>query len=215
MNRQGLKILIADDHSIVRAGVKVVLETQGEWRICAEAADGLEAVRLALEHKPDIVVIDYSLPALNGMEAARQIRKALPNAQVLIYTMHDDDMLIHEALKAGARGYILKSEEDAELIAGVQALAKGKTHFSQRVAESLLGQLLNGEKAVPLQTLTAREREVVQLVAEGQSNKSIAKRWGLSIKTVDTHRTSAMKKLNLRTAVDLARYAIRNKLIEP
>jgi len=215
MRRRELRILIADDHPIVRAGIRVVLEAQESWRLCAEATNGAEAVRLALEHQPDIVVIDYSLPVLNGVEAARQIRKAPSEAQVLIYTMHDDDMLIHEALKAGVRGYILKSEEDSELVAGVQALAKGRTHFSQRVTESLLGQFLSGEKTVALQTLTSREREVVQLVAEGQSNKAIAKRWGLSIKTVDTHRTSAMKKLNLRTAVDLARYAIRNKLIEP
>lgn len=215
MTGRVLKILIADDHPIVRAGIRAVLEVQADWCICAEAGDGGEAVRLALEHEPDVVVIDYSLPVLNGLEAARQMLRAAPKARVLIYTMHGDDMLIRDALKAGVRGYILKSEDDGKLVAGVQALAKGKTYFSQRVAECLLDEFLTGEKVVASQTLTAREREVVQLVAEGASNKAIAARWGLSIKTIDTHRTSAMKKLNLRSAVDLARYAIRHKLIEP
>lgn len=215
MTGRVLKILIADDHPIVRAGIRAVLEAQADWCICAEAGDGGEAVGLALEHEPDVVVIDYSLPVLNGLEAARQMLRAAPKARVLIYTMHGDDMLIRDALKAGVRGYILKSEDDGKLVAGVQALAKGKTYFSQRVAECLLDEFLTGEKVVASQTLTAREREVVQLVAEGASNKAIAARWGLSIKTIDTHRTSAMKKLNLRSAVDLARYAIRHKLIEP
>jgi len=215
MQRQGVSILVADDHPIVRAGIKVVIEAQNDWRVCAEAENGREAVRLALEHKPDIALIDCALPVLNGLEAVRQIGKTLPSVQLLIYTMHDDDGLIRDALRAGVRGYLLKSEDDRELVAGIQALMKGGTYFSQRVAESLRDQMLNGAKTVSPQTLTAREREVVQLVAEGESNKAIARRWGLSVKTVDTHRTSAMRKLNLRTAVDLARYAFRNKLTEP
>ena len=215
MKKQGVSILIADDHPIVRTGIKVVLEAQDDWRVCAETENGRETVRLALEHEPDLVVVDYALPVLNGLEAVRQICKALPGTRALIYTMHDDDGLIQDALKAGARGYLLKSDDDRELVAGVQALMSGKTYFSQRVTESMRDQLLNGEKIMVSQRLTAREREVVQLVAEGESNKAIARRWGLSIKTVDTHRTSAMRKLNLRTAVELARYAIRNKLTEP
>lgn len=215
MGRRELTILVVDDHPIVRGGLRAILETQPGWRVCAEAGNGEEAVRLTLEHAPDIVVIDHSLPVLNGLEAVRQVLRSLPDTRMLIYTMHDDDGLIHDALKAGARGYLLKSEDDREVVASVRALAEGKTYFSQRVAKCLLDQLLSTEKTVASQTLTAREREVVQLVAEGESNKSIARRWGLSIKTVDTHRTSAMKKLNLRTAVDLARYAIRNRLIEP
>lgn len=215
MGRRELKILVVDDHPIVRGGLRAVLETQPGWHVCAEAGNGEEAVRLTLEHTPDIVVIDHSLPVLNGLEAVRQVLRSLPDTRMLIYTMHDDDGLIRDALKAGARGYLLKSEDDREVVTSVRALAEGKTYFSQRVAKCLLDQLLSSEKTVASQTLTAREREVVQLVAEGESNKSIARRWGLSIKTVDTHRTSAMKKLNLRTAVDLARYAIRNRLIEP
>ncbi len=209
------RILIADDHPIVRAGVRAVLETQADWHICAEAGNGEVLVRLAIEHKPDVLIVDYSLPVLNGLEATRQLQKAVPKAHVLIYTMHDDNMLIRDALKAGARGYILKSEDDTELLAGVEALTMGKTYFSQRVTECLLEEFLSSDKTVTFETLTAREREVVQLVAEGEPNKTIAARWGVSIKTVDTHRTAAMKKLNLRSAVDLARYAIRNKLIQP
>jgi len=215
MSERLVTILIADDHPIVRAGIRAVLETQAGWRICAEAGDGEALVRLALEHRPDVVIVDYSLPVLNGLEATRQLHKAAPKVQVMIYTMHDDDMLIRDALKAGARGYVLKCEDDAKLVAGVEALTKGKTYFSQRVTECLLEEFLTSEKSVASETLTAREREVVQLVAEGEPNKSIAARWGVSIKTVDSHRTSAMKKLNLHSAVDLARYAIRNKLIQP
>lgn len=192
-----------------------MLEMQPDWDVCAEAGDGGALVQLALDHQPHIVIVDYSLPVLNGLEAVRRMRSVAPRAQVLIYTMHDDDMLIRDALKAGVRGYLLKSENDEELVAAIQALIDGKTYFSQRVSECLLEEFLNGDKVVASQTLTGREREVVQLVAEGGSNRSIAARWGVSIKTVDTHRTSAMKKLGLRSAVDLARYAIRNKLIEP
>lgn len=215
MNGRPLRIAIADDHPIVRAGIRTVIEGQRGWTVCAEAGNGEALVRLVLEHQPDVAILDYSLPVLNGLEAARQLQKSSPNVQVLIYTMHDDDMLIRAALKAGARGYLLKSEDDDELVTAIQALTRGKTYFSQRVSECLLEEFLDSEKVVASQTLTAREREVVQLVAEGASNKNIAVRWGVSIKTVDSHRTSAMKKLNLRSAVDLARYAIRNKLIQP
>lgn len=209
------KIVIADDHAIVRAGIRAILEKRRDWQVCAEAEDGEALVRVAREHSPDIVIVDYSLPVLNGVEATRQLEKAAPKARVLIYTMYDEDMLIRNALVAGARGYVLKSEDDSHLIEGVEALIKGKTYFSPRVAAYLSADSSPGENKVVSQTLTVREREVVQLVAEGESNKSIANRWGVSIKTVDTHRTSAMKKLNLRSAVDLVRYAIRNKLILP
>lgn len=210
-----LRIMIADDHHIIRTGIKAILETRSEWKICAEADDGDTAVVLALSHLPDIAILDYSLPILNGIEAARKIRDTNPAIQVLMYTMHGDEMLIRDALKIGVRGYLLKSEEDTELVAAVEALGNGKTYFSHRVTQCLLDDFLDGEKAVASQTLTSREREVVQLVAEGETNKNIAARWGVSVKTVDTHRTSAMKKLKLRSAVDLTRFAIRNRMIEP
>lgn len=215
MTKRPLRILIADDHSIVRAGIKAILSVRAEWDVCAEADNGETAVKQAIAHAPDIAILDYSLPVLNGLEAARKIDAAKGRTAVLIYTMHYDDSLIKDALQARVRGYLLKSGEDAELVAAVEALGKGKTYFSQRVAECLREDFMGSGKVVASQTLTQREREVVQLVAEGQSNKNIASRWGVSIKTVDSHRTSAMRKLNLRTAVDLARYAIRNRLIEP
>lgn len=192
-----------------------MLEKRHDWAVCAEAEDGEALVRIVREHAPDIVIVDYALPVLNGLEAIRQVQKVMPKAQVLIYTMYDDDILVRTALKAGARGYVLKSEDDEYLVNAVEALAKGKTYFSPKVADRLLDDHVPGEMVVASETLTAREREVVQLVAEGASNKSIAGRWNVSIKTVDTHRTSAMKKLHLRSVVDLVRYAIRNKLIQP
>lgn len=192
-----------------------MLEKRHDWAVCAEAEDGEALVRIVREHAPDIVIVDYALPVLNGLEAIRQVLKVMPKVQVLIYTMYEDDTLIRIALKTGARGYVLKSEDDSHLVNAVEALTKGKTYFSPKVAGNLLDDHLPGEMVVASQTLTAREREVVQLVAEGESNKSIAGRWNVSIKTVDTHRTSAMKKLHLRSVVDLVRYAIRNKLIQP
>lgn len=209
------KILVVDDHPVIRAGIRAILASRADWHVCGEADNGDTAVRSAVKLMPDVAIIDYSLPVMNGLETTRKLRRANPDIEVLIYTMHDDETLIRDALRAGARGYLLKSEDDSELISAVDALTRGKTYFSQRVTECLLNDFLTQEKMVASQTLTAREREVVQLVAEGTSNKGIAARWGVSIKTVDTHRTSAMRKLNLRTAVDLARYAIRNKLIEP
>jgi DNA-binding NarL/FixJ family response regulator len=214
MFKRSLKILIADDHHIVRAGIKAVLEARHDWQVCAEANNGETAVKLSLEHRPDIAILDYSLPILNGLETARKMRGADPRLAVLFYTMHEDETLIRSALKVGARGYISKNDEDTNLIAAVEALQQGKTYFSHRVNEWLVEGFLQGKKVVPLQTLTAREREIVQLVAEGHSNKEIAERWGVSVKTVDSHRMSAMKKLNLRSAVGLTRYAIRNRLIE-
>ncbi|MCC2687997.1 MAG: two-component system response regulator [Rhizobiaceae bacterium] len=215
MTARSLKILIADDHHIIRTGIRAILEARTGWHVCAEADNGEDAVKLVLSHLPDIAILDYSLPVLNGLEAARKVIAGSPKTQVLMYTMHEDEMLIRDALKVWARGYLLKSEDDAKLLAAVEALEKGRPYFSQRVTECLLDDFLNAEKAFASQTLTSREREVVQLVAEGQSNKNIAARWGVSMKTVDSHRTSAMKKLNLRSAVDLTRYAIRNRLIEP
>ncbi|MCW5627096.1 MAG: response regulator transcription factor [Burkholderiales bacterium] len=208
-----LDILIADDHPVVRSGIRAVLAARPDWRVCGEAATGEETVLLANQLQPEIVIVDYALPVLNGIEAMRQIRKAAPKTKLLVYTMHDDDTLVREAVIAGAQGYILKSEDDATLLAGVDALARGQSHFSQKVSAWLRPELLGG-RSVP-GPLTTRERAVVQLVAEGDTNQEIADRWGVSIKTVETQRASAMRKLGLRSAVDVARYAIRNRLIQP
>lgn len=215
MTRPKIRIVVADDHPIIRCGIKAVLEQRAGWCVCAEADNGEAAVRLAQEHAAEIVILDYGLPVLNGLEATRQIRRAMPETEILIYTMHEDEGLIREMLRAGARGYLLKSEEDSELVAAVAALIRRQTYFSPRVTECLLDDFLNGRKQGEVPDLTPREREVVRLVAEGESNKRIAARLGVSVKTVDSHRTTAMRKLDLRNAVDLVRYAIRNKLTLP
>jgi len=209
-----LKILVADDHYIVRAGIRAVLEARRRWHVCAEADNGETAVGLAAEHQPNIAILDYSLPILNGLGAIRKIREIAPHTAILIYSMHDADRLIGDVVKAGARGYVLKSEEESELVAGVDALARGTFYFSPRVARSILNPS-RGRQPPVFQTLSPRESEVVQLIAEGYSNKAISLLWGVSVKTVDTHRTAAMRKLNVKSAVDLTRYAIRNHLIEP
>lgn len=208
-----LAILIADDHPVIRSGLRAILSARPDWQVCGEAADGEELVGLAERLRPDIVIVDYSLPVLNGIEAMRRVGKAVPKAKLLVYTMYDDDTLVREAVMAGARGYILKNEDDAVLLEGIEALARGRTHFSPRVSAWLQPDRLNPQ-SVP-QPLSSRERAVVQLVAEGESNQAIADRWGVSIKTVETQRTSAMKKLGLRNAVEVTRYAIRNKLTQP
>ncbi|RDI60783.1 response regulator [Microvirga subterranea] len=210
-----VKLLIADDHTIVRRGLQVLLQEQPGWEVCAAAENGQMAVELALKHRPDVAILDYSLPVLNGLEATRQIRLGSSKTEVLIYTMHNNQDAIRDVLHAGARGYLLKVEDDGEVVRGVSALLQKRPYFSPQVAETLLDTFLSGGKVVTSQMLTSREREVVQLVAEGQSNRAIAERWAVSIKTVESHRTAAMRKLNLRSGVELVLYAVRNKLVEP
>lgn len=209
-----VKILIADDHAIVRRGLQSLLESQSGWEVCASAENGSDAVDLAAQHRPEVAILDFSLPRLNGLEATRRICVANPKTQVLIYTMHAGE-LIPDMLRAGARGYLLKTDDDGEVLRAVRALLRRQPYFSPQVSETLLDNFLGGGKAVASETLTSREREIIQLVAEGHSNRDIAERWGVSIKTVESHRTAAMRKLNLRSGVQLALYAVRNKLIEP
>jgi len=190
------------------------LEAQPNWEVVAEAADGKEAVVKALETKPDIAVLDYSLPILNGIEVTRQIRTRVPQTEVLVFTMHESDTLMRDLLQAGARGYLLKSDAKQFLITAIQSLAAHKPFFTSRVSETLLESFLtttDGERGI----LTARERSVVQLIAEGRTNKQIANVLNISLKTVETHRASAMRKLNLTSTAAVVRYAIRNRLVEP
>lgn len=210
-----VKLLVADDHAIVRRGLQALLEAEAGWQVCAAAENGQTAVDLAVRHRPNVAILDYSLPGLNGLEATRHIRRACPGTEVLIYTMHNNEDIIRDVLRAGARGYLLKTEDDSEVVRAVRALLHKKPYFSPQVAQTLLDTFLSGGKVVASQTLTSREREVIQLVAEGRSNRDIADRWKVSIKTVESHRTAAMRKLNLRSGVELALYAVRNKLIEP
>ena len=215
-----LRILIADDHDVVRQGLRALLETQPGWEICGEAATGRETVEKTRKLKPDIVLLDIIMPELNGLEALRRIRKARPETQVLVLTMHESEDLIGQALKAGARGFMLKSDAGRDLITAIDALSRRKPFFTSKVAQMVLEGYLEGTapgatEEAPRSRLSAREREVVQLLAEGRTNKQIAASLEISTKTVETHRSSLMRKLNLHSVGELTRYAIRNKIIEP
>jgi len=207
------RILIADDHDVVRSGVRAILEAQAGWEVVGEAENGKEAVDQALATRPDIVVLDYALPVLNGIEATRQIRARVPGAEVLIFTMHDTATLVREVLEAGAKGFLLKSDARKFLIAAVESLAAHQPFFTGKVSEALLETYLAKGTATD-SLLTSREKSVVQLIAEGQTNKKIADTLSISLKTVETHRATAMRKLNLDTTAALIRYAIHNKLVE-
>src|SRR3981189_1727907 len=216
---RALKILLADDHPLMRQGIRSVLESQPGWTVCGDAGNGREAVAMAKRLSPDVAVIDITMPELNGLEAPPQILREMPSVEVLILTMHDSDALIAGALEAGARGCILKSDSARLLIAAVEAVAQHKPFLAGKVAEAVMGRSLKGEvdeeDTVALDhRLSAREREVVQLVAEGRTNKEIATELGVSVKTVDAHRMNIMRRLNVHSVAELVRYAIRNKIIE-
>ena len=208
-----IRILIADDHDVVRSGLRNILEAQPHWQVVAEASDGKEAVAKAGETKPDVAIIDYSLPLINGVEATRQIRAQLPKTEVLIFTMHDNETLIQELLKAGARGYLLKSDARRHLIGAVKSLAIHKPFFTAKVSQALLNSFLTRPDR-ERSALTNRERGVVQLIAEGYTNKQIANLLNISLKTVETHRAAIMRKLNLSSSAALVRYAVRNRIVE-
>jgi DNA-binding NarL/FixJ family response regulator len=221
MTATAVRILVADDHEIVRQGLKALLETQPGWQVAGEATDGRDAVEKAKRLKPDLVILDVSMPNLNGLEAARQIRKALPDTEVLILTMHDSEQLIREVLEAGARGYVLKSDAGRELVTAVETVREHKPYFTSRVSEIVLdGYLRAGSRADAYNAprmvrLSAREREIVQLLAEGKSNKEVAVSLHISVKTAETHRTNLMRKLDLHSISEVVRYAIRNNIVEP
>jgi DNA-binding NarL/FixJ family response regulator len=209
------RILIADDHEVVRSGLRSILEAHAGWEVVAEAADGKAAIVKALETRPDVAILDYSIPLVNGVEATRQIRKRNPRIEVLIFTMHDSEALVGEVLEAGARAYLLKSDAKQHLISAIEALSMHKPFFSSRISEKLLETFLSTQTGKLGAALSARERIVVQLIAEGHSNKEISAILNLSIKTIESHRASAMRKLNITSTAGIVRYAIRNKLIEP
>jgi DNA-binding NarL/FixJ family response regulator len=211
------RILIADDHEIVRRGLRAILETREDFEIVGEAANGREAVQLAAELSPDVVVMDISMPELNGLEAVRQIVKGPAETEVLVLTMHESEELIHEVLEAGARGYVLKSDTARQLLPAVDALSRHRPFFTSKASEVVLKGYLEGTrpKGEPRRSLTAREREIVQLLAEGKSNKEVAATLHISIKTAETHRTNIMRKLDLHSVSELVRYAVRNHIIEP
>jgi DNA-binding NarL/FixJ family response regulator len=212
-----LRILIADDHEVARKGIRSVLEDRPGWQVCGEAKDGREAVELANELKPDVLLLDIGMPNLNGLDAARQILATTPDARILILTLHDSEQVVREVLAAGARGFLLKSDAGRDLIAAVEALQNRRTFFTSKVAQMMLDGYLrpHEEHETPDQhILTPREREVIQLVAEGKTTKEIATALSLSVKTAETHRTNLMRKLDLHSIADLTLYAVRNGIVQ-
>jgi DNA-binding NarL/FixJ family response regulator len=209
------RILIADDHDVVRAGLRAILESHEGWQVVAEAADGKDAIAKAIDSNPDVAIVDYSLPVINGIEATRQIHARLPKAEILIFTMHDSDVLVGELLDAGARAYLLKSDAKQYLITAVESLVNHKPFFTGRVSAQLLDSYLTARSVRAEDTLSPRERMIVQLIAEGNGNKEMAALLNLSVKTIESHRATAMRKLNVTSTAGIVRYAIRNKLVEP
>ena len=212
-----VRFLIADDHEVVRLGLRSIALGNPSFEVCGEASDGRAAVAEALRLKPDVVVLDVSMPVLNGLEATRQIRKALPRTEVLILTVHDSEQIVHEALQAGARGYLLKSDASGHLLAALESVSAHKPYFTPSVSELVLAGYLNRDQRPasnePRTQLTRREREVLQLLAEGRSNKEVAAGLQIGLKTVETHRANIMSKLGLHSVADLVRYAIRNGIV--
>ena len=209
------RVMIVDDHDALRRGIRALIETRQNYLVVAEAATGHAAIEEARRTAPDIAIVDYSLPQLNGLDLTYALKRELPRLEIMIYTMHSRDEIITGILRAGARAYVMKSDSEDHLLAALDALAVKRPYFSGAVSEALLEQFLQSNRHINTDVLTHREREVVQLIAEGKINKQIANTLDISVKTVETHRASAMRKLNLRTTADLVRYAVRNSLIEP
>jgi len=211
-----LRILVADDHQVVRTGLRTLLESKAGWQVCAEAANGREAVEKAGELQPDVAILDIGMPLLNGVDATRQIHKVSPQTEILILTMHDSEHMIQGVLDAGAHGYILKDDADRNLLAAVESLRKHKPYLSSRVsAAAATAQPSTDGIERPARRLTPREREIVQLLAEGKSNKEIATYLNISVKTAETHRANIMLKMNFHSVTELVRYAVKNKIIQP
>ena len=216
VNGTVLRILVADDHEVARSGIRAVLENHPGWEVCGEAKDGREAVELANKLKPNVVLMDIGMPNLNGLDAARQILAATPDARILILTMHDSDQVVREVLSAGARGFLLKSDAGRDLVSAVEALQQNRTFFTTKVAQMVLEGYLHPGAEAPSSKhlLTPREREVIQLLAEGKTSKEVAVALNLSVKTAETHRTNLMRKLDLHSVADLTLYAVRNGIVQ-
>jgi len=213
-----IRVLLCDDHTVVRQGLRRILETDDDLEVIGEAGDGRTAIDLAQRLHPHVVVMDIALPELNGVEATRHILKRGDGARVLILTMHADDVCVRQSLRAGARGYLLKDAEDVDLLKAVKAVGRGGSYFSPAISKVLLEAYLGeaGAQEIDdnLALLTAREREVLQLIAEGKTNKEIASRLGVSINTVETHRKHIMEKLDLHNTAEIVRFAVRKKVVQ-
>lgn len=215
VNGEPVRVLIADDHGIVRSGLRMLLEQQSDIEVVAEASDGATARDLAIRERPDLAILDVKMPKLTGLQATREIREQAPNVSVLILSMYDDERYLFEALKAGASGYVLKAQADVDLLEAVRAVERGEPFLTPEAQRALIKDVLGESEVARTDELTPREQEVVKLVAEAHTNKEIAEILHLSEKTVENHRSNAMRKLGMRDRVELVRYAIRRGLIEP
>jgi len=216
----GLSILIADDHDVVRRGMKSLLQAHPGWEVTAEAANGREAIELARKLKPNVAVLDVTMPEVGGLDATRQILKSVPRVEILILTMHDSEELVREVLNAGARGYVLKTDTGRDLVRAVEAVSEHKPFFTSKISEIVLDGFLKrdrepGPVKVRTSALTSRELEVIHLLADGKSNKEVAVALGISTKTAEAHRINIMRKLSLHSIAEVVRYAIRNQLLAP
>jgi DNA-binding NarL/FixJ family response regulator len=215
-----LQILLADDHDLTRTGLRYLLEKRKDWCVCGEASNGRMAIRMAEEFRPDVIILDMSMPELNGLEATRRILSRLPNTRILIYTMHETERIIIDALDAGVHGIVLKSDAGENMIAAVESIMKGRRFFTSHVAQTVVeayrtkghSEDANSRSQI---ILTAREREIVQLLAEGKGNKAVASELNISPRTAEGHRAEIMRKLKLESLADLIRYAIRNGVVQP
>lgn len=216
-----LRIFLADDHEVVRLGLRTLLENGTGWTVVGEASNGRDAVSLVKDLKPDIVVMDLTMPQLNGLEATRQILRESPRTAVMILSVNESEEIVREVLAAGARGFMLKSDAGKDLLVAIEGLNQGRPFFSARVADYVLGGYRGRPSGAPdtavppSATLTGREREVLQLLVEGQSNKEVASSLGIGVKTAEAHRANLMKKLGVHSMSELVRYAIRNRIVEP
>ena len=214
-----IRIMLADDHDVVRRGLRELLEEHEGWEVCGEAANGRQAIEMVKQLRPHVAVVDLGMPELNGLEATRHIRKEVPETEILVFTMHESEQLVWDVLEAGARGFVMKSDAARYLTSAVEALAQHKPFFTSKVSELVLGEFLKAgkhrkEAAASPSLLTPREREIVQLLAESKSNKEISTILNISVKTVETHRATIMRKLNINSIVELVHYAVRNELVE-
>ena len=210
-----MRLLVADDHGIMRSGLRLLLDRQPDMEVVAEAADGIEAVELALRERPDICILDVAMPRMTGLQATVEIRAHAPEVAVLVLSMHDDERYLFEALQAGAAGYVLKREADQALVAAVRAVARGEPFMTNAAERSLVREWMSDDSTGPQEPLTLREREVLKLIAEAHTNREIGELLHLSSKTVESHRANLLRKLGMRDRVELVRYAIRRGLIEP
>jgi len=210
-----VRLLIADDHGVVRGGLRLLLDRQPDMEVVAEAADGAEALAEALAHQPDLAILDVAMPRLTGLQATREIKALAPDVDVLILSMHDDERYLFEALKAGASGYVLKQKADQDLVDAVRAVGRGESFLTNSALGSLVREWMADASSGPREPLSPREQEILKLIAEAHTNREISDLLGLSAKTVESHRASILRKLGMRDRVELVRYAIRRGLIEP